>query len=157
MYVLVYVDDLIIVSSSPSATSHLLSQLDSAFTIKYLGSLYYFLGIEVFSSDRGLILSQRRYITEILDKTNMSNCRPDSTPMSSSEKISRHTGTPLCPADVTKFCSTVGALQYLMMTRPDIAFVVNKVCQYMQQATDQHWTAVKHILQYLKFMTGDGL
>jgi hypothetical protein len=44
-----------------------------------------------------------------------------------------------------------------MMTRQDIAFTINKVCQYMQQPTYQHWTAVKHILQYLKFMTGDGL
>jgi hypothetical protein len=136
MYVLIYVDDLIIVSSSPSATSHLLSQFDSAFAIKDLGPLHYFLSIEVFSFDRGLILSQQRYITEILDKTNMSNCRPVSTPMSSSEKISRHTGTPLCPANVTKFRSTVGALQYLMMTRLDIAFAINKVCQYMQQPTD---------------------
>jgi hypothetical protein len=74
MYVLVYVDALIIVSSSPSTTNHLLSQLDSAFAIKDLGPLHYFLGIELFSSDRGFILSQRRYITEILDKTNMSNC-----------------------------------------------------------------------------------
>jgi hypothetical protein len=92
MYILVYVDDLIIVSSSPSSMSHLLRQLDSAFAIKDLGPLHYFLGIELFSSHRGLILSQRRYIAEILEKTNMMNCRPVSTPMSSSKKISRHTG-----------------------------------------------------------------
>jgi hypothetical protein len=77
--------------------------------------------------------------------------------MSSSGKISRHTGTPLCPTDITKFRSTFGALQYLMMTRPGIAFAVNKVCQYMQQPTNQHWTTVKRILQYLKFTADDGL
>jgi hypothetical protein len=88
MYVLVYVDDLIIVSSTPSTMSHLLRQLDSTFASKDLGPLHYYLGIEVFPSPFGLILSRQKYITVFLHKTNMMNCRPVSTPMSSSEKIS---------------------------------------------------------------------
>jgi hypothetical protein len=87
----------------------------------------------------------------------MSNCRPVATSMSSSEKISRHTGTPLSPAEATIYHNTVGALQYLMMTRPDLAFIVNRVCQYMQQPTDEHRTVVKRILCYLKFTVNDGL
>jgi hypothetical protein len=133
-----YVEDLIIVSSSPSAMSHLLRQLDSAFAIKDLGPLHYFLGIEVFSSHRGLILSQQRYITEILQKDQHDEL---STRLYSNvqlqEDFTAHR-TPLCSKDVTKFHSIVGALQYLMMIRPDIAFVVNKVCQYVQQPIDQH-------------------
>jgi len=46
--------------------------------------------------------------------------------------------------------STVVALQYLSFTRPDIAFSVNKVAQFMQAPTDEHWSAVKQILCYLK-------
>jgi hypothetical protein len=58
MYVLVYVDDLIVVSSSNAATGHLLQQLDADFSIEDLGNLHYFLGIEVRQSASGLILSQ---------------------------------------------------------------------------------------------------
>jgi hypothetical protein len=70
----------------------------------------------------------------------MEHCRPVATPMSSSEKLSRRIETPLSIAEATIYRSTVGALQYLMMTRPDIAFAVNKVCQYMQSPTSDHWT-----------------
>jgi hypothetical protein len=157
MYVLAYVDDLIIVSSSEVATTHLLWQLDQEFTIKDLGRLHYFLGIEVNYSPSGLVLSQKKYITELLTKTNMLNCRSVSTPMSSSEKVSRHDGAPLSTNVVTNFHSTVGALQYLMMTRPNLSFVMNKVCQFMQHPTDVHWTTVKRILCYLKFTIHDGL
>jgi hypothetical protein len=157
MYVLAYVDDLIIVSSSEAATTHLLHQLDQEFAIKDLGRLHYFGGIEVNYSSSGLVLSQKKYITELLTKMNMLNCRPVSTPLSISEKVSWHHGKPLSTDDVTNFCSTVGTLQYLMMTRTDLSFGVNKVCQFMQHPTDVHRTVVKRILRYLKFNIHDGL
>jgi len=50
----------------------------------------------------------------------------------------------------------VGALQYLTFTRPDICFVVNRVCQFMHAPTDSHWAAVKRILCYLKGTTSYG-
>jgi hypothetical protein len=63
--------------------------------------------------------------------------------MSSLEKLSRHEGHPMSLDDVTIYRSTVGALQYLMMTRPDLSFAVNKVYQFMQNPIDSHWTAIK--------------
>jgi hypothetical protein len=77
--------------------------------------------------------------------------------MSSSYKISCHDGTPLSTLKATIFWSTVGALQYLMMTRPDLTFAVNHVYQFMQHPTNIHRTAVKRILRYLKFTIDDGL
>jgi hypothetical protein len=70
----------------------------------------------------------------------MEHCRPVATPMLSLEKLSHRIETPLSIAEATIYHSTVGVLQYLMMTRPDIAFAVNKVCQYMQSPTFDHWT-----------------
>ena len=157
LYVLVYVDDLILTGSSVAAVDKLLHQLHSAFAIKDLGSLKYFLGIEVTTDPGGITLSQRRYVQDLLRRTNMEKCRPVSTPMSSTEKLSKHTGTLLSPEDVTKYRSIVGALQYLCITRPDISYAVNRVCQYMQQPTDFHWGAVKRILRFLKFSLSDGL
>lgn len=52
--------------------------------------------------------------------------------------------------DATLYRSVVGALQYLQFTRPDISYAVNKVCQYMNDPTESHWTLVKRILRYLK-------
>jgi hypothetical protein len=66
IYVLVYVDDIIITSSSPAVVDALLSDLRSEFALKDLGSLHYFLGIEVKSTSDGLILSQEKYATDIL-------------------------------------------------------------------------------------------
>jgi len=59
--------------------------------------------------------------------------------------------------DPTLFRSTVGALQYLCITRPDISFCVNKLAQFMHNPTDLHWQAVKRLLRYLKQTVHYGL
>ena len=87
----------------------------------------------------------------------MINCKLASTPMSTTEKLSVYDGTPLGPEDATRYRSVVGALQYLTLTRPDISFAVNKVCQYLHAPTSAHWTAVKRIFRYLKPTISIGL
>jgi hypothetical protein len=59
--------------------------------------------------------------------------------------------------DMTKYRSIVGVLQYLTLTRPDLSFAINKVCQYLHAPTQDHFTAVKHILRYLEHALGIGL
>jgi histone deacetylase 1/2 len=80
----------------------------------------------------------------------MVNCTGVSTPLSSSEKITAQEGDLLGPEDSTNYRSMVGALQYLTLTRPDISYAVNKVCQYLHAPTTVHWTAAKRILRYVK-------
>lgn len=157
MYVLVYVDDIIVASSTEKATTALLADLQGEFALKDLGDLHYFLGIEVSKVNNGIVLSQDKYATDLLKRVGMSDCKPVSTPLSTSEKLSLHEGTLLGSNDGTQYRSIVGALQYLTLTRPDIAFPVNKVCQFLHAPTTVHWMAVKRILRYIKHCTRLGL
>jgi histone deacetylase 1/2 len=79
------------------------------------------------------------------------------TPMAPDEKITLTDGEPLSPKNSTRYRSVVGALQYLSLTRPDISFSVNRVCQYMAAPTSVHWSAVKRILRYLRDTIDYGL
>jgi histone deacetylase 1/2 len=156
VYMLVYVDDIIITGSSSNLVQNLVTKLDSVFSLKQLGDLDYFLGIEVKQlSDNSLLLSQGKYIRDLLTKTNMLECKPINTPMMSSCKLSK-TGSDNV-TDATLYRSVVGSLQYATITRPEISFAVNKVCQFMSAPLESHWSAVKRILRYLKGTITGGL
>jgi histone deacetylase 1/2 len=157
IFVLVYVDDIIVASSSPAATDALLADLQKDFALKDLGDLHYFLGIEVKKQHGGLVLSQERYALDVLTRSGMDKCKPIDTPLSSVEKLSITEGKALGEDDSTRYRSVVGALQYLTLTRPDIAFAVNKVCQFLHVPTTSHWSAVKRILRYIRGTMNLGL
>jgi hypothetical protein len=143
---LVYVDDIIVTSSSPATIDALLVDLKSDFALKGLGDLHYFLGIKVKQVPDGLLLTHEKYATDLLQKVGMLSCKLAPTLLSSSEKLSAHQGQALSPDDMTKYRNIVGALQYLSHTQPDLSFVINKVCQYLNSPTTVHWTVVKWIL-----------
>jgi histone deacetylase 1/2 len=157
MFVLIYVDDIIVASSSLEGTQRLLKTLKSDFALKDLGDLHYFLGIEGTKLGDGILLSQAKYSNDVLRRTGMQKCKPASTPMATTEKLSAYEGTPLGVQDSTRFRSIVGALQYLTLTRPDISFAVNKVCQFLHAPTSVHWTTVKRILRYVRHTASLGL
>jgi histone deacetylase 1/2 len=148
VYILVYVDDIIITGSSSTTVSNIISLLHQEFKMKDLGDLSFFLGMEVSRNASGLSLSQKRYIHDLLIRTDMLHCKPLRTPMSSTCKLSLSDGEPM--EDPSSWRSVVGALQYLSLTRPDVSFAVNKVCQFMHAPTSVHWQAVKRIPRYLK-------
>lgn len=153
---LIYVDDIIVTSSSEKATTSLLKDLQDEFALKDLGDLNYFLA-EVTKTIDGTVLTQEKYALDLLKKVGMSECKPMATPLSTSKKLSRHEETPLRSNDTMKYRSVVGALQYLTLTRPDIVYSVNKVCQFLQLPTTIHWAAVKQILRYIKSSINLGL
>ena len=77
------------------------------------------------------------------------------TPMSTSTPLTLSDGS--APTDSTEYQKVIGALQYLGLTRPDIAFVVNRLSQFMHKPTECHWTAAKRILRYLKHTMFHGI
>ncbi|KAL8128694.1 hypothetical protein V2J09_017849 [Rumex salicifolius] len=131
--------------------SHLVQRfitaLNTAFALKDLGALNFFLGIEIKSLPQGIALTQAGYITDVLRRCNMVDVKPFSTPTDPSSRLQLQ-GEPF--PDPTLYRRIVGSLQYATITRPDIAYAVNRVCQYMHAPTLDHWQAVKRILRYLK-------
>ena len=144
MYMLVYVDDIILTGNNTDHINRFVQSFSQHFSLKDLGSLSYFLGIEATHKSTGLLLTQKRYITDLLHRNNMTNAKAVATPMCSTEQLTLKSGHPL--DDPKQFRAVVGSLQYLSLTRPDISFAVNRMSQYMHQPTDEHWTAVKRIL-----------
>jgi hypothetical protein len=106
---------------------------------------------------KGLCLSQSKYTCDLLDRAVMISCMEVTTPLPSIGKISGHEGDLLSLDDATKYRSIMDTLQYLTLTRPDISFSVNKVCQYLHAPIMVHLIAAKHILWFLKHSLGMGL
>ena len=129
LIVLVYVDDIIVTGSSPILIQQLIHKLHSLFALRDLGQLSYFLGIEVTYDGGFMHLSQRKYITDLLQRTSMLDSKAAATPGTVGLSLSQFDGDLM--DDVTMYRSVVGALQYATLTRPDIAFSVNKACQFM--------------------------
>ena len=94
-----------------------------------LGALHHFLGISVTRSSEGLFLSQRQYALDLLQRAGMSDCHSTTTPVDCKSKLSASDGAPV--ADPSEYRSIAGALQYLTLTRPDIAYAVQQVCLFM--------------------------
>lgn len=80
-FLLVYVDDIVVTSSSNSHIYHIVSRLAAEFSIKDLRQLTFFLGIHVSRSDEGLFLSQQQYVANLLHKENLTNLKAASSPM----------------------------------------------------------------------------
>uniref|UniRef100_A0A803PCZ9 Reverse transcriptase Ty1/copia-type domain-containing protein n=1 Tax=Cannabis sativa TaxID=3483 RepID=A0A803PCZ9_CANSA len=126
IYILIYVDDILITGNNHNLISNLISDLSSKFSLRDLGVMDFFLGVKTQSS-----------------------------PVNTGLRLSSFGSEPV--ADATAYQSLVGALQYATITRPNIAFSVNKVCQFMQSPLQYHPVAVKRILRYLADTLDNGL
>jgi histone deacetylase 1/2 len=141
MYLLVYVDDIILISSSKSATDHLVIVL-GVIDVKDLGKLHYFLGLEVTHCDAGFTLTRQKYSMELMHRAGMLKCKAATTPMSAIDRLTALTGDLL-------YHSLIGGLQYLTITRSDLSCAINQFCQFLHTPRDSYITAVKHILCHL--------
>jgi hypothetical protein len=154
-YLLLYVDDMILSASTAPLLRHVIARLHAAFAVKDMGPIKHFLGITVRRSAEGFFLTQCSYAEELLERAGMSNCKPVATPADTNGKVSASEGNLL--ADATTYRSIAGALQYLTITRPDIAYAVQQVCLHMHSPRDVHNTMLKRILRYIKGTTALGV
>ncbi|XP_019158353.1 PREDICTED: uncharacterized protein LOC109155079 [Ipomoea nil] len=154
VFLLVYVDDIIMMGDDSALVDSLLQRLATTFKIRDLGVPTFFLGIETLSTPEGILLSQRRYIRDILNRAGMSDCKPLATPASVTQAVSQSTD----PFDnPTQYQRLAGALQYLTITRPNLSYSVNRLCQFMHAPTDEHWGLLKRVLRYIRGTMDYGL
>lgn len=152
----VYVDDIIIASNDDAEAERLKDDLKKAFKLRDLGELKYFLGLEIARSNTGISVCQRKYTLELLEETGMLACKPSSIPMDPSLKLAQHSPEPLLE-DGSVYRRLIGKMMYLTITRPDITFAINKLCQFSSAPKASHLQAAYKVLHYLKGTIGLGL
>ncbi|PKU64015.1 Retrovirus-related Pol polyprotein from transposon TNT 1-94 [Dendrobium catenatum] len=155
LYILVYVDDILLTGNESSIIDSLLASLQSRFHMRNLGPVSNFLGIQVSPISSGVHLSQSLYATTLLSRAGMKDCKPVQTPLP--------TKIPPLPAAAALFPQPelyrqiVGSLQYLTITRPDLSFAVNFLCQHMHNPYVLHFQLLKRVQRYLRGTISLGL
>ncbi|KAH9793888.1 hypothetical protein KPL71_004697 [Citrus sinensis] len=157
IYLLLYVDDMLIASKNRDEIERLKKQLASEFEMKDLGDAQKILGMEICrdKKNRSVWLTQKSYLKKVLERFGMDDkTKPVCTPLAPHFKL----GSSSCPKSQEErdymarvpYASAVGSLMYAMVcTRPDISQAVSMVSRYMHDPGKSHWLAVKWILRYL--------
>ena len=150
---LVYVDDIIIAANDDDEVSTLKLDLHKAFKLRDLGTLQYFLGLEIARSAKGISVCQRKYTLELLEETGLLACKPASIPMDPNVKLVLDSDEPVID-DPQLYRRLVGRMMYLTITRPDITYAVNKLCQFTSAPKKSHLKAAYKVVHYLKGTIG---
>ena len=156
IFVVIWVDDIVIVSNHIQLINEFKQQISTEYKVKDLGPLKFFLGIE-FSQEKGLIqMSQSKYSKHILERFGMMDCNPEKVPCEKNihDQLRANKDSPLLK-DPKKYRELVGSLIYLeQVTRPDLSYVTNLLGQQMADPTEFHWKMGLKVLRYLKGTQG---
>ncbi|CAL2228767.1 unnamed protein product [Prunus armeniaca] len=145
---IIYIDNMIITGNDKYEISHIQDYLATEFDMKNLGGLKYFLGIKVARSQQSLVLCQRKYALDLLTETGILDCKPVDTLIVQNHHLFEYPDQ--VPTNKERYQRLVGRLIYLSHTRPDIAYAVKVVSQFMHSPSEDHINTVLRILRYLK-------
>ncbi|GJS53400.1 retrotransposon protein, putative, ty1-copia subclass [Tanacetum coccineum] len=156
-FLILYVDDILIIGNNIPMLQDVKSYLGRCFAMKDLGEATYILGIKIYQdrSKQLIGLCQRAYIEKILKRFYMENSKRGTIPMQEKLKLSKSQGASK-PTEIRRmqnipYASVVGSVMYAVRcTRPDVAFARNITSRFQQNPADEHWTAVKNIMKYLR-------
>ncbi|PKU85564.1 Retrovirus-related Pol polyprotein from transposon TNT 1-94 [Dendrobium catenatum] len=135
IFLLVYVDDILVTGNNEALLSDMLSKLHNKFNMKNLGLAHHFLGIKIQKLQDKYFLSQSAYATSILNSMNLLHCNPLSNP--SCTKLPDQVPTESNLSAIETYKRVTGSLQYLTLTRPDIAHAVNVLSQHLHDPSKE--------------------
>ena len=150
-----YVDDLLLIGHVIHEINQVKQLLHDRFTIKDLGDVKYFLGMEVAHSSRGIALFQRKCAMELLQDTSLLAAKPASTPIDASLKLQK-SGTATFE-DASSYRRLIGRLLYLTSTKPDLSFAVSQLSQYLANKMVENCQTGRRVLRYVKTVPASGL
>ncbi|KAH9657090.1 hypothetical protein KPL70_022912 [Citrus sinensis] len=165
IYLLLYVDDMLIVSKNRDEIERLKKQLASEFKIKDLGDAQRILGMEIRrdKKNESVWLTQKSYLKKVLERFGMDDkTKPICTPLAPHFKLSS-SSYPISQEECdymarVPYASVVDSLMYAMVCiRPDISPTVSMVSRYMHNSGKNQWLTVKLILRYLHGTVDVGL
>lgn len=156
LIVAIYVDDLLIFSNKAESKLWIKKQLLASFKMIDNGAAKFILGMHIERNRAAgtISIDQHKYIREVLERFNMSDCNPVSTPADCNAKLTKD----MAPTTASEkeemsgvpYQEVVGSLLYAaLVTRPDIQFAVNTVSRFNNNPGKAHWNACKRILRYL--------
>ena len=151
---LINVDDILITRNDYMSIVAIKKFLHSQFRLKNLGNLKYLLGIEVFSSKNGILISQCKYALEIIKDAGLLGVTPIDTPMERGLKLSDKRDLLKDPSHYRRL---VGRLIYLTISRPDITYFVHVLSRFMYQPRKLHMEVALRVVRFLKNAPGQGL
>ena len=118
------------------------------FEMSDLGSMSYFLGMEIHQSSSGIFVSKKKYVVDVLKKFKLDSCKEAATPLARNEKILKNDGEKL--EDPSTYRSLVGSLLNLTATRPDLMFPAGLLSRFMSSPSNVHIGVVKRVLRYVR-------
>ncbi|XP_020262288.1 uncharacterized protein LOC109838243 [Asparagus officinalis] len=151
----IYVDDLIFTGDCVHLLFDFKRSMMKEFDMTDMGSMSYFLGIEVLQKEGGIFIYQKRYALEVLKKFGMQESKMVGTPIVPGSKMEKDKNG--IAVDGTLFKQLVGSLFYLTSTKPDLMFITSLLSRYMASPTELHMQAAKRALRYLKGIVDYGI
>ena len=148
-----YVDDVIPISNNLRILEEEKRKLKNQFEMVDNGNIHYVLGMQIVRdrTNKTLTISHPNYLSNVLKKFNMENCRPVATPLEAGKKFQKASDNDQLFHDISLYQQAIGSLTYAATTtRPDIAAAVSALSQYMSKPSMDHWTGVKRVLRYIR-------
>ena len=151
IFIVIWVDDIVIAASSEKLLNDTKDLLKNKFKMKDLGPISWFLGIEFKQTDDGIEMGQSYYLKGILERSNITDCKPRSTPCEVKLDVYDSENDVDKDESECRYREIVGSLVYAMTcSRPDLSWIVTKLSQHLSKPTKTDWMIVKHVLRYVK-------
>ncbi|KAK8713625.1 hypothetical protein V6N13_148837 [Hibiscus sabdariffa] len=156
-FLILYVDDILIIGNDIPTLQSIKTWLSSCFSKNDLGEAAYILGVKIYRdrSRRLLGLSQSTYIDKVLKRFSMEESKTGFLPMRHGISLSKE----MCPSTPQErermsqipYASAIGSIMYAMIcTRPDLSYALSMTSRYQANPGEGHWIAVKNIMKYLR-------